>query len=63
MLSGGRELGSRPPGEDVPRGKGHVLLFANNPMWRNHARELLLIFNALLNFDPLGVGRKAAATD
>ena len=38
-------------------GKGHVVLFANNPMWRwetqgSHA----LVWNALLNWDNLGVG-------
>jgi len=35
MLSGGRELANRPVVVDVPRGRGHVLLFANNPIWRN----------------------------
>ena len=64
MLSGGRELANRPAIVDVPRGKGHVLLFANNPMWRNQTQgSYFLLFNALLNFDHLGVGRKTASTD
>jgi len=64
MLSGGRELANRPVIVDVPRGKGHVLLFANNPMWRNQTQgSYFLLFNALLNFDHLGAGRKAASTD
>jgi Zinc carboxypeptidase len=59
MLSGGRELANRPVIVDVPRGKGHVLLFANNPMWRNQTQgSYFLLFNALLNYDHLGVGRK-----
>jgi hypothetical protein len=33
-------------------------LFANNPMWRNETQgSYFLLFNAMLNFDHLGVGR------
>ena len=54
MLSGGRELANRPAVVDVPRGKGHVLLFANNPVWRNETQgSYFLLFNALLNYDHL----------
>jgi hypothetical protein len=60
MLAGGRELINRPAVVDVPRGKGHVLLFANNPMWRNETQgSYFLLFNAMLNFDHLGAGRAA----
>jgi hypothetical protein len=47
---------------DCPVGKGHVVLFANNPMWRwqTHGSHAL-VFNAILNWDNLGVGRAAAA--
>ena len=38
MLSGGRELAGKPVVVDVPRGKGHVLMFANNPMWRDETQ-------------------------
>ncbi|MBS1875910.1 MAG: hypothetical protein JSU00_22030 [Acidobacteria bacterium] len=63
MLSGGRELTGRPAVVDAPRGKGHVLLFANNPMWRNETQgSYFLLFNAMLNFDHLGVGRTAPAS-
>ncbi len=59
MLAGGRELAGRPVVVDVPRGKGHVVLFANNPMWRQQTQgSFFLLFNAMLNFDSLGVGRK-----
>jgi hypothetical protein len=58
MMAGGRELANQPAVVDVPRGNGHVLLFANNPMWRNEtAGSYFLLFNAILNFDHLGVGR------
>ena len=57
MLAGGRELANRPVVVDVPRGRGHVLLFANNPIWRNATQgSYFLLFNAMLNFDHLGVG-------
>lgn len=62
MLAGGRELANRPAVVDVPRGKGHVLLFANNPIWRNETQgSYFLLFNAMLNFDHLGAGRTAPA--
>jgi hypothetical protein len=60
MLSGGREMANRPAIVDVPRGKGHVLLFANNPVWRNETQgSYMLLFNAMLNFDHLNAGRGA----
>ena len=62
MLAGGRELANRPAVVDVPRGKGHVLLFANNPIWRNETQgSYFLLLNALLNFDHLGAGVAPAA--
>ena len=61
MLAGGRELANRPVVVDVPRGKGHVLLFANNPMWRNATQgSYFLLFNAILNYDHLGAGATPA---
>jgi hypothetical protein len=45
---------------DVPHGKGHVVLFANNPMWREQTQgSYMLVFNALMNWDHLDAGRKA----
>ncbi|HYH87153.1 MAG TPA: M14 family zinc carboxypeptidase [Pyrinomonadaceae bacterium] len=59
MLAGGSELANRPAIVDVPAGRGHVLLFATNPMWRHQTQgEFFLLFNAVLNFDNLGVGRE-----
>ncbi len=59
MLASGRELARRPALVDVPRGKGHILLFANNPMWRQQTQgSYFLLFNAMFNFEHLSIGRK-----
>jgi len=47
---------------DVPHGKGHVVLFANNPMWRNETMgSFFLVFNAIMNYDHLDAGRTMGA--
>jgi hypothetical protein len=65
MITGGNEIAEKPAVVDVPHGKGHVLLFANNPMWRDETMgSFFLVFNAMLNYDHLGAGavpQKAAA--
>ncbi len=58
MLAGGSELAGKPAVVDVPVGKGHVVMFATNPMWRHQTQgEFFLLFNAALNFNNLGAGR------
>jgi hypothetical protein len=58
MLAGGNELANRPAVVDVPVGRGHVVMFATNPMWRHQTQgEFFLIFNAALNYDNLNAGR------
>ncbi|HKG96324.1 MAG TPA: hypothetical protein VKA97_00820, partial [Pyrinomonadaceae bacterium] len=58
MLAGANELANRPAIVDVPVGRGHVVMFATNPMWRHQTQgEFFLLFNAALNFDNLGAGR------
>jgi hypothetical protein len=43
---------------DVPVRKGHVVLFANNPVWRGETiGSYFLVFNTILNFDNLNAGR------
>jgi len=60
MLAGGSELTGKPAVIDVPVGKGHVVMFANNPMWRHQTHgSFSMLFNAALNFDHLHVGRPA----
>ena len=61
MLSGGRELANWPVVVDVPRSQGHVVLFANNPIWRNATQgRYFLLFNAILNYDHLGARANSA---
>jgi len=58
MLAGGSELANAPAVVDVPVGQGHVVMFANNPMWRHQTQgSFFLLFNAALNYDHLNVGR------
>jgi hypothetical protein len=62
MLDKGEELAEKAAVVDCPVGKGHVVLFAINPMWRwqSHGSHSL-VFNTILNWDSLGAGRKAPA--
>src|SRR5439155_16882422 len=58
MLAGGSELANAPAVIDVPVVRGHVVMFANNPMWRHQTQgSFFLLFNAALNFDHLDAGR------
>jgi hypothetical protein len=58
MLAGGRELAGKPVIVDVPVGKGHVVMFANNPMWRHQTQgSWFLVFNAAMNYANLHAGR------
>ena len=44
---------------DVPVERGHVVLFANNPIWRGETiGSYFMVWNAILNFDSLNAGRK-----
>jgi hypothetical protein len=62
MLAGGAELANAPAVVDVPVGAGHVVMFANNPMWRHQTQgSFFLIFNTALNYDHLGAGRDRPA--
>jgi hypothetical protein len=62
MLAGGRELAGKAALVNVPLGKGNVLLFANNPMWRHITQgSYFLLFNAMMNYDSLRPGRSSAA--
>jgi hypothetical protein len=60
MMAGGSALANQVAVIDVPRGKGHVVMFANNPMWRNETQgSYFLLFNAMMNFDHLAAGVQA----
>jgi Zinc carboxypeptidase len=58
LMKGADEIRQRPFAVDVPggfTGKGRVLLFANNPIyrWQNHG-EFNMVFNAVMNWNDLG---------
>ncbi|HSA56890.1 MAG TPA: hypothetical protein VLE53_14360, partial [Gemmatimonadaceae bacterium] len=59
LLEGGGDIAQRPVVVDVPVERGHVVLFANNPLWRGSTRgSYALVFNTMLHFDHLNAGRK-----
>ena len=59
LLDGGSDIAQRPVVVDAPLERGHVVLFANNPIWRGETiGSYFLVFNTILNFDNLGAGRK-----
>lgn len=61
LLEAGTELAQRAAVIDIPVGKGHVVLFSNNPFWRAETQgSYFLVFNAIMNFDQLNAGRKLA---
>src|ERR1017187_5370199 len=61
LLDNGGELAQHAAVIDAPYGEGHVVLFSNNPFWRAETKgSYFLVFNAILNFDSLGAGRKLA---
>lgn len=64
MLEGAEELQNKPAVIDVPVGKGHVLFFAINPMWRYETLgSFSLIFNAAMNYNHLDAGRRNTKPD
>jgi hypothetical protein len=63
MLDGGSALAQSPAIVDVPVGRGHVVLFAINPMWRQITQgSFMFVLNAAMNYDHLSDTRAAGAT-
>lgn len=59
LLDGGADIAQRPVVVDVPVEKGHVVLFACNPIYRGETiGSYFMVFNTILNFDSLNAGRK-----
>jgi hypothetical protein len=64
MLDGGEAIANKAAVVDVPVGKGHVVFFAINPMWRHQTLGSYgLLFNAALHFDHLNAGRPEKKTE
>ncbi len=54
LLDGGSEMAERAAVVNARYGKGHVLLFANNPIWRGETiGSYALVLNAIIHFDRL----------
>ena len=67
LMRGADEIRERPLALDVPggfTGKGRVVLFANNPIyrWQNHG-EFNMVFNTLLNWNDLSESARAKAPE
>jgi hypothetical protein len=61
LVEGGTEIAQHPAVVDVPSGKGHVVLFSINPVYRGETRGTYsMVLNTILNFDSLDTGRKLA---
>ncbi len=63
LMRGANELRNRPAIVDVPVGRGRVLLYATNPIyrWQNHG-EFNMVFNALLNYNDLRTPERTTDT-
>jgi hypothetical protein len=66
LMKGADEIRQRPFAVDVPggySGRGRVVLFSNNPVyrWQNHG-EFNMAFNALLNWNDLATVGKPSPT-
>ena len=61
LLEGGKEIAEHAAVIDVPVERGHIVLFSNNPVWRGETHgSYPLVWNAILNWDALGTGRRDA---
>ncbi len=62
LLDGGADIAQRPMVVDSPLEKGHVVMFANNPVYRGETiGSYFLVFNTIMHFDNLSAGRKLDA--
>ena len=66
LMRGADEIRERPFAVDIPggfSGKGRVVMFANNPIyrWQNHG-EFNMVFNTLLNWNDLGAARPTSSS-
>jgi hypothetical protein len=59
LVEGGGEIAQHPAVVDVPSGKGHVVMFSINPVWRGETQGTYsLVLNTVMNYDNLNAGRK-----
>ncbi|OLC95243.1 MAG: hypothetical protein AUH86_12470 [Acidobacteria bacterium 13_1_40CM_4_58_4] len=61
LVEGGEEIAQHPAVVDAPSGKGHVVLFSINPVYRGETwGTYAMVLNTILNYDSLNAGRKDA---
>ncbi len=61
LVENGGEIAEHPSVVDSPKGKGHVVLFSTNPIYRGETEGTYsLVLNTIMNFDNLNAGRKLA---
>ncbi len=61
LVEGGDEIAQHPAVVDAPSGKGHVVLFSINPVYRGETwGTYAMVLNTILNYDSLNAGRKDA---
>ena len=59
LVQGGGEIAQHPAVVDTSLGKGHVVMFSINPVWRGETQGTYsLVLNTVMNFDSLNAGRK-----
>jgi hypothetical protein len=59
LVENGTEIAQHAAVVDATLDKGHVVVFSNNPIWRGETQgSYFLVYNAIMNFDQLGAGRK-----
>ncbi|MFI5175928.1 MAG: M14 family zinc carboxypeptidase [Terriglobia bacterium] len=58
LLAAPNEIANRAAVVDCPVGKGHIVMFAIRPFWRAETQgSYALVWNAMMNFEHLNVGR------
>jgi len=63
LVEAGDEIAQHPAVVDAPFGKGHVVLFSINPVYRGETRgTYAMVLNTILHFDSLNSGRKERDT-
>ena len=61
LVEGGGDIAQHPAVVDAPVGKGHLVLFSINPVYRGETRgTYAMVLNAIVQFDSLNAGRKDA---
>jgi len=59
LVENGGDIAQHPAVVDATFGKGHVVMFSINPVWRGETQGTYsLVLNTVMNYDSLNAGRK-----